>query len=471
MKKQKKRTRWAVVRNIIMISIFILGLIYIVIGTRYQNTFLPKTIIHGIDVSDKNIEQTMQLINEQLNQYTLTLQERDDQTEQIHGYDINLRISDGELLGSILKEQKPLTWGYYFFNQTDYEIDSVLTFDEDLLHSMINGLSCLNPELISPPVDAVLVYIEGSGYQIIPETDGNEPVPERLYAAAADAVLNLAGEISLDELGVYLEPQIREDDPNLTNRKMALEAYTNVTITYHFDNQTEILDGNTTHQWLSYEEPENVTVDREKAAEFVKELGKKYNTAYQTKQFKTSYGPTISISRGDYGWRINQQAETDALIEVLKSGQSQDREPLYLQRAAQHSTPDYGNTYVEINLTAQHLFYYVNGKLLIESDFVSGDEAKGNATRVGAYGLTYKERNATLRGTNYETPVTYWMPFDGNIGMHDGYWRSSFGGTIYKNNGSNGCINLPPEVAKTIFENIETNVPVLCYHLEGTERE
>ena len=52
--------------------------------------------------------------------------------------------------------------------------------------------------------------------------------------------------------------------------------------------------------------------------------------------------------------------------------------------------------------------------------------------------------------------------------MHDAYWRSSFGGKIYKTNGSHGCINLPPAVAKTVYENISAGMPVLCYHLQGS---
>ena len=107
---------------------------------------------------------------------------------------------------------------------------------------------------------------------------------------------------------------------------------------------------------------------------------------------------------------------------------------------------------------------------MIESDFVSGNPAKGNATPGGAYAITYTERNATLKGQNYRTPVSYWMPFNGNIGMHDSSWRSAFGGAIYQTNGSHGCINLPPAAAKTIFENIEKGIPVLCYHLSGTEQ-
>ncbi len=105
---------------------------------------------------------------------------------------------------------------------------------------------------------------------------------------------------------------------------------------------------------------------------------------------------------------------------------------------------------------------------MIESDFVSGNHAKGYDTPSGAYPLTYKQKDATLKGENYRTPVSYWMPFNGNIGMHDAKWRSSFGGQIYMTNGSHGCVNLPPAVAKVIFQNISTGDPVLCYHLDGT---
>ena len=120
-------------------------------------------------------------------------------------------------------------------------------------------------------------------------------------------------------------------------------------------------------------------------------------------------------------------------------------------------------------MTAQHLFYYKDGSLVVESDFVSGNEAKGWATPAGVYPLTYKQKDAVLKGEDYKTPVDYWMPFNGGIGLHDATWRSSFGGTLYKNGGSHGCVNLPHSVAQKIFENISAGTPVLCYHLEGTE--
>ena len=130
---------------------------------------------------------------------------------------------------------------------------------------------------------------------------------------------------------------------------------------------------------------------------------------------------------------------------------------------------DYGNTYVEVNLTAQHLFMYKEGQKILESDFVSGNVSKGYTTPPGLFGLTYKQRDATLKGQGYASPVKFWMPFNGGIGFHDASWRNTFGGTIYKKSGSHGCINMPYAAAKTLFENVYAGIPVICYNLAGTE--
>lgn len=416
-----------------------------------------------------NVSGVMARIDADVKQYVLTIITRDGE-EEIRGSDIGLRAEFDGTLEGILEMQNPVAWGIHALKQDAYEIETKVSFDEGELAEAFHTLTCLNSEQVESPVDAYLTYVKGSGYQIVPEVRGNEVLEEVFYREVKKAISNLRKEISLEDLGVYREPRVLSDDAGLKDRMEAWTPYADVTVTYRFGSRTEILDGSITSQWLSETEDGDVVIDKEKAAEYVKGLAQTYNTAYRAKELKTSYGSTVTITSGHYGWLIDQSAETEALMEILSSGQSQEREPVYSQRAASHDGPDYGDTYAELNLTAQHIFFYKNGTLLVESDFVSGDEAKGWSTPPGAFSLTYKQKNAVLKGKNYATPVTYWMPFNGNIGMHDGYWRSSFGGTIYKKNGSHGCVNLPPAVAKTIFENIEGGMPVLCYHLEGTEK-
>ena len=101
---------------------------------------------------------------------------------------------------------------------------------------------------------------------------------------------------------------------------------------------------------------------------------------------------------------------------------------------------------------------------MIESDFVSGNHAKGYDTPSGAYPLTYKQKDATLKGENYRTPVSYWMPFNGGIGFHDATWQSSFGGNRYLSHGSHGCVNMPKDKAAALYDLIPDGCPVVCHY-------
>ena len=219
------------------------------------------------------------------------------------------------------------------------------------------------------------------------------------------------------------------------------------------------------------DEQKNVSVSVEEIDAYVERLADKWDTVGKPKKLKTSYGRKVEVEGGDYGWKIDREKEKEILTKLVQEGQTATREPEYEKTANSHGKKDYGNTYVEVNLTAQHLIYYKDGKVVVDSDFVSGDVAKRRETPTGAYGLYYKERNRTLRGQGYASPVSFWMPFNGGVGFHDAKWRGSFGGDYYKWKGSHGCVNLPYSAAKTLYENIESGCAVLVYTLPGTEGE
>ena len=193
------------------------------------------------------------------------------------------------------------------------------------------------------------------------------------------------------------------------------------------------------------------------------------DTIFRPRTFTTAYGIEVKIDEGDYGWWMDRRSEVEEIKKLVKKGAVVVREPVYFQTATTYGKKDYGNTYVEINLTAQHLFLFIDGELVLESDFVSGKDTKDRRTPPGVYGITYKERDATLVGEDYETPVSYWMPFNGSVGLHDATWRNKFGSNFYMANGSHGCINLPFYVAQSIYEQIEKGTPVICYELKGTQ--
>lgn len=441
-------------------------------SSKYKTCFLPGTIVDGMDVTGKTASEVEDAIMEQLKGYTLTINGREDLSESITGEGVGLYAEFDDTLDKAIASQKPMDWGKYRFGKAVNEVntDALLRYSDDMLNEAVEGLSCMDEENMREPEDAKISdYDSATGsYSIIKEDEGTELLEDKVKEAVATAIMSLAESVDLEEQGCYLAPSVTSEDEALKTACETMNKYVGAKITYKFGDKAETLNGNEIHNWLTVNGT-SVSVSESKAAEYVKNLASTCNTAYKPKTLKTSYGKTVTITTGNYGWKIDQAKETAALVSLIKNGEQTSREPEYSQKAASHSGNDYGNTYVEINLTAQHLYFYANGKLLVESDFVSGNAAKGWSTPAGAYSITYKQRNATLKGQGYATPVSYWMPFNGGIGLHDANWRKTFGGTIYKNGGSHGCVNLPPAVAKTIYENISAGDPVLCYHLDGTE--
>lgn len=462
---------------LILGAVLVLGVgAYGLFGQRYRKVYFPNTAINGLNVEGKTPEEVKALIRAGIDGYVLTLEERGREEdsagieEQIFGTDIDLHPEFDGSLEELLASQEPLSWGIHLFKWNEYTIGTMVAYDEEKLDQVIGALNAVDPDQIQKPVDAYCSdYIDGVGYEVVPEVKGNEPDVERLTEVISDAVSNLQKSLELEYLGVYQKPAITTEDETLCARVEQWNRVVNTVVVHRFGSAAEILDGTTTHSWLSADDQGNPQIDTTQVEAYVQSLAKKYNTAYTNRTLKTTYGTEVTVS-GPYGWRINQSVEAAALAEIIASGESQEREPVYSQTAASHDGNDYGNTYVEANLTAQHLYYYVDGALVVESDFVSGNESKGMGTPTGLYPLTYKQRNATLNGEGYSTPVSYWMPFNGGVGLHDASWRSSFGGSIYKTSGSHGCINLPSSVAKKIYENISAGTPVFCYKLGGTER-
>ena len=465
------KDRKLLIVSALIIMVPLLGplVVYIAGLSRYQSCFLNGTVIDMVDVSDMSIPE----LERRIGQYSLRVIERqaDGTTleEEIRGSEIGLSYISTEQLQTILQEQNSFLW--FVKRDAVYETEDMLYYEEAALEEKIDGLSGFQKEFVEEPTDAYIAdYVPGNGFELVGENPGNRLNRNKTIEVIRAAVDGLEEQVNLEAAGCYEEPKVTAEDKGLQETYAKLQNYVTAVITYSFGTEREILDGDTVADWIT-REGNQVTLDPELVKEYVNSLRKKHDTVFHKRQFLTSYGEEVTIEQGDYGWWMDVAQETEELIGLLERGESGERVPVYRQTAASYDSPDYGDSYVEINLTAQHLFLYQNGECVLESDFVSGNSSRGNDTPAGIYGITYKERNATLNGENYSTPVSFWMPFNNNVGMHDATWRSEFGGNIYLTNGSHGCINLPYTIAQEIYEYVEKDTPVICYHLPGTEPE
>ena len=156
-------------------------------------------------------------------------------------------------------------------------------------------------------------------------------------------------------------------------------------------------------------------------------------------------------------YKVHIDNTTDKVKNALENGEK-SVEGEYTEGAT--------STRVEVNLGAQTVNYVKNNKSVMSCSCVTG--TAGHRTPTGIYSISYKARNVTLRGRNddgskYASPVSYWMPFNGGIGLHDATWRGSFGGSIYMYNGSHGCVNMPYAKAAELYGMVDAGTLVYVY--------
>lgn len=438
-----------------------------------ENTFVQGTTVNGLGISKMTVEEASAHIkNFYSNEYKLTIRERNNVTEVIQGKDIGyvIGLPDGAL-EEILQKENEAGRAFGPDAGNSYRIQLQSTYNQEALETRIQELKCISGSDIVTTKDAhVSGYEEGEPFVIVPEVRGNDVYPEKVAQAVREAVSSGEQELDLEAAGCYCPIRVTAEDENLKNLCDTMNRCREMEITYTFGEDSEVVESALICSWLTGTADGEIQADTEKVAAFIAELAGRHDTAGTARTFHAADGREVSVS-GAYGWKIDQAAETEALISMIRTGQSQSREPQYASAAALHGENEWGQTYVEVDLTNQHVYMTQDGTVVWDAPCVTGNESKGHHTPAGIYTLTYKQRDRVLRGAKradgsyeYESPVSYWMPFNGGIGLHDANWRGSFGGTIYKTNGSHGCVNLPPQKAGVLYDLVYQGIPVICYH-------
>lgn len=436
----------------------------------FQDKFLPNTTINGFEASYASVEEIKQQIDTKVREYKLYVGYRGDKTELLTSDQIGYHYAPKGEVEGFKESQNLYLWPLSFWDTFDYTFESGAAFDEEKFTAAINGLKCVQPENMVQPEDAYMKFDpEDHDYVIVPEVEGALLDMDKVMLTVKEAVEKGKDFVSLEKEGCYVNPAVTSSDKTLNRLVKQLNKFCHTRIEYVFGENREVLDGSVISGWVSYDDKGNVTLDEEQIPVFVAGLAEKYDTYNKPREFKTNDGSYVTVSGGQYGWMIDQEAEIEELKSLIYSGARTERYAAFAQTAVSWENSDLGWDYVEIDLTRQHLWLYIGGEVAVESDFVSGDMRSGEkATPPGTYTLYYKKSPDVLKsdkpGDSYETPVTFWMPFNGGVGMHDAVWRGSFGGNIYTYDGSHGCINLPYNAASQIYDLVYEGFPIICFY-------
>lgn len=465
---KEKGGRWKTALGITLLVVFlILGTAYGCGVIYFRDKFFTGTSINDMEVSYDTVEDVENRVANDVEKYRLLIKERGGSEEIIRASDIDYHYTPSGEVNKFKEDQNSLKWPLIFFRSFSYTFQSSAMYDSSKLKDMVNQLKCLDLASEEEPQDAKLVF-NGMTYELKKEQQGKKLNREKLYAAIKRAIETGETTVDLEAADCYEKPAVTSENAALRKTYELLYRYTNTRVEYQIGEEKEVLDGSIINNWLSVDEDGAVNLNTEGIVEYVFRLAEKYDTYNKTRNFKTHDGSYVEVTGGSYGWLIDQEAEIAQLTQLVKEGRQVTREPVYAQTAATRENCDLGDSYVEIDLSRQHLWMYQDGDVIVETDFVSGDVSKDHTTPEGTYSLYWKKSPSVLKsdtpGDSYETEVTYWMPFNGGIGLHDASWRGAFGGNIYQYNGSHGCVNLPVWAAAEIYNNIEAGYPIICYY-------
>lgn len=476
--------------------LFVLGLVVILLIGAYivgfmmtKDSFLPNTFVNEISIGGMNVNEAAEAVHSGTAADKLVLKKLNGETVTIDYSKIDYTYSTADELNKIMNQESKALWFVNLINKSSYTISTDGTYSEDKLKEIIDNASFG----VTPSKNAKIV-MQDDGFVIEPEVQGDIADTEKVFEVAKEAINNGVEEINLLDEDCYKKPSVVSSD--LQGKLEELNKVFNLEVKLDFDYTTENLTYDVFKDWVTIKKDGSYTIDQESVWEWVNSIREKYDTLNKTRKFKSTMQGTVKIKAqrgadgkfdGIFGYFLDADKTAEAICKALKKGENTTIEPVYwtnggytydTQGKVKRSADDEKNvisdisqldTYIEVDLTNQMLWYYKNGKVKHKCGVVSGMPTKERMTYPGIYQLWMKERNKTMRGRtsegSYESKCSYWNYISQNsIGIHDATWQSSFGGDRYKYYGSHGCVGISLSDAQYIYENIPLGTVVIMFY-------
>ena len=444
--------------------------IFLSVGIAGQDKFFGNTYVGETKIGGKTITEANDILKSNT---AITITTKDGDTETISLSSIDYTSDYTEGLSEIKNSQPFLLSLFNSIGKKEYEVKSTSSYDESKLNKAIENLSCVSGSNIQAPVNAHIGTDSDNNFVIIDAVEGNQINVDRLKEVVKNNLNNGVFSVNLNSNeDVYNKPTVYADNEELKSTYEKVKNLKNVVITLDMTNATETVDVSVYKDWINTNDNSSI-FDRDKVVAYLDELAEKYDTYMTNRKFPASGIGTITVygtARDTYGFKMDVGETADTLIEALESQESKTIEPIWstpaLTRNAANGSNDIGDTYVEIDISRQHMWYYVNGQVYLETDIRSGEESEKRyaPTPSGVFRILSKSREKDFLDFEPVVHSSYWMPFDWEgCGIHDASWFSTFGGNLYLTSGSHGCINTPISIVEPMYNSISVGTPVIVY--------
>lgn len=468
----KKTAKYVLLIGLLTLLLLCTG--YFLLAFYYRDGFSFNTWINGVYCTGKTVEEVNSELLSGTEAPIVIITDKDGKKVSLDMSEAGYRADYLETLKLFLDGQNPLLWIDNIMFAQSHDLAPNITYNEELLWDLFQKTEFVRGEQSKRKIYALESDSE-NGYHIYDGLSDRLDV-EKAFLVLKDSLLQGTFVVDLQAAGCYYSMPLSEEQKSLKALASKIDDFQKCNIVYDMGTEKLPLDAGIMSGFLKKDsegvlsdEDGNLMLDEEAVEAFVAALAEDYDTYKKEHEFQSTKGDLITVKGGTYGTLINQKAEITYLLEQLLEPQShtdtvQMHVPVYEKEGVVRGLDDIGDTYIEVDMTEQKMYYYENGELKLETDVVTGNARRSWDTPEGVNFVYGKQKNRVLRGVGYATPVKYWMPVNGNIGIHDANWRSEFGGEIYKNNGSHGCINTPSDKMAELYDMVEIGTPVVLFY-------
>lgn len=465
--KKGKKLLWITLGSIAGV----IAIVYLGISIFFMSHYYINTEINGHDFSMKTAADVEKYMKDQVKNYSLTVLEMEQAVDIIEGDTIDLEYKASDEAEAAIKDQNAFLWPTGIFSKKSCQIELEVSYDESKLQQEIQNLQTVTREQIEPK--SAYPKFDGNQFVIEPEEIGTAVDRDVLNEKINQYITEFKSELDMEKEGCYKRPVYTSNSKEVKAACDEMNKYLQASITYTMT-ENVVVDKSVINSWVTVDDNMKVSFNENAVRDWLTAFGDKYDTVGATRTITTPTGKTVEVSGGTYGWSIDEDTEFTALTNSIKNGEVVTKEPAYYQTAASHSAQDWGDTYAEVDISAQHMWYISGGSVVLETDVVTGESIPEKETTLGVYDILEKSLNKTLVGEDnpvtgkpiYETPVSYWMRVTwSGIGFHDAIWQPAFGGTLYRDGlGSHGCINMPLDMAAALYNVISVGTPVIVHN-------
>lgn len=464
-------------KYVLLIGLSVLFLLcagYFLLAFYYRDGFSLNTWINGVYCTGKTVEEVNSELLYDAKAPIVIMKDKDGKCVSLDMSEAGYQEDYLKPLQSFLERQNPLLWVDNVLSMRSHRLSPDITYNDEQLRDLFEQTELVRAEQ-SRRMDFGLEFSEADGYFLYDGLSDRLDV-EKAFLVLQSSLSEEDYEIDLLETDCYYSVPLNKEQQAAGALALQVEDFQKCNIVYDMGAEQLPLDASVMSGFLKKEgnkirTDENgcLMLDEEAVAAFVASLAADYDTYQKEREFHSTKGDIVTVKGVTYGTLLDQRAEVSYLMDTLLTAQAHTEEahyhiPSYKREGVVRGLDDIGDTYIEVDMTAQKLYYYEQGELKLETAVVTGNARRGWDTPEGVNYVYKKQKNRVLRGANYATPVKYWMPVNGNIGIHDADWRSEFGGEIYKTNGSHGCINTPPEKMAELYEMVEVGTPVVLFY-------